>query len=259
MKLAPAFTSSVLSATLALHIFGTSSAIALQQEDPITVASMEIPYAYEENGEGVYHTVLAKLTEGYEGQINVNFVPSARFNRLITNRAVDCDYIGTDKTDRWVNDGIKADELEFIGPIRTLYVSVYVPAGKPIPKDIADLNNFNLASDVNLLQTIHKLGIKEKFSLQSQTQMLNLLSIGRINALIGYDFDLDLLAPKLGVQDKIVKTSLKLDKLVDGIVCFKTERTAKLRKHMREKLDEITKSGWLDAEFDKFLNPTKNQ
>lgn len=227
--------------------------------DDITVASMEIPYAYTETGDGVYNRVFRKLTEGYKGTVNVSFVPSARFNRLVTNREVDCDFIGTEKLGRWEADGIKADELEFIGPIRELYVTVYVPRGHPIPETIDDLKTMRIASDVNLLHTVHKYGIKEAFALQSQVQMLNLLSIARIEALIGYDFDLDMLAPRLGVSDKIIKTDVKLDKLVDGIVCFKNARTAAFRSHLRARLIEITENGWLDAEFDRFFASQKPQ
>ena len=239
--------------TLLSSFFLASIADAQPTDGDITVASMEIPYAYTETGDGVYNTVLKKLTEGYKGEVNVSFMPSARFNRLMINREVDCDFIGTEKTDRWEKDGISADDLEFIGPIRELFVTVYVPAGGKVPKDIEELKTMRLASDVNLVRTIHRYGIKEAFALQSQVQMLNLLSIARIEALVGYDFDLDTLAPRLGVVDKIKKTDIRLDKLVDGIVCFKNEKTAPFRAHLRKRLKEVTENGWLDAEFEKFF------
>ena len=95
----------------------------------------------------------------------------------MTNRDLDCNYIATETLDAWEKNGISADELEFIGPIRELFVTVYVPAGSPVPSSIEELRQLRLASDVNLLRVIHKYGIKEDFSLQSQVQMLNLLSI----------------------------------------------------------------------------------
>ncbi len=246
--------STLLSTFFFASIFEVNAA-----DDDITVASMEIPYAYTETGDGVYNTVFKKLTEGYKGDVTVSFMPSARFNRLVTNREVDCDFIGTEKIERWEKDGISADELEFIGPIRELFVTVYVPAGGKVPHTIEDLKTMRLASDVNLVHTVRRYGLKESFALQSQVQMLNFLSIARIEALVGYDFDLDTLAPRLGVTDKIVKTDIKLDKLVDGVVCFKNEKTAPFRAHLRNKLKEITESGWLDAEFEKFFASQSQQ
>ncbi|MCK0068183.1 transporter substrate-binding domain-containing protein [Kordiimonas laminariae] len=240
-----------LLALLFLSLSGETSAD--DTSATINIASLEIPYAYEENGVGVYHKVLEELTKGYDGNYNITFYPSARLTRLMINRDLDCNYISTGALDAWENNGITADELAFVGPIRELFVTVYVPASSPVPMSIEELRNLRLASDVNLLRVIRKYGLKEDFSLQSQVQMLNLLSIGRIEALVGFDFDLDTLAPRLGVSDKITKTDIKLDKLVDGIICFKNEKTAPFLAHLQSRLKEITESGWLDAEFDKFF------
>lgn len=211
----------------------------------IKVASMEIPYAYTQDGTGVYNTILDKLTEGYTGAIETSFYPSARFTRTMASRAVDCDYIGTDQINRWEAHGIAATELEFIGPVNTLYVVVYLPKDAPDVSTIDEVKKLNIASDVNLLDLIHEKGIKEVFALQSQIQMLNLLATERIGGLIGYDFDLDFLSKKLGFADKMKKASIRLHAINDGIVCFKTERTAIFRAHLRQKLSKIKKDGWL--------------
>lgn len=211
----------------------------------LEIASMEIPHAYEPDGSGVYNEIFKKLTEGYGGDLNISFYPSARYNRVMTSRSADCDYIATDHLGRWENQGITAQELEFIGPVNTLFVVLYIPAGAPDVTTIDEIKSLTLASDVNLLNVIHNLGIKEKFALQSQTQMLNLLAIGRISGLVGYDFDLDFLSQKMGVADKMKKATIRLSKLNDGIVCFKTQRTAPFRAHLWKNLENIKASGWL--------------
>ncbi len=212
----------------------------------LKIASMEIPHAYEPNGKGVYNEIFAKLTEGYKGDLNVSFYPSARYNRVMTSRGADCDYIATDHLDRWKDHGITSNDLEFIGPVNTLFVILYIPVDAPDVTTIEQIKALTLASDINLLNVIHDHGIKEKFALQSQTQMLNLLAIGRISGLIGYDFDLDFLSKKMGVADKMKKATIRLSQLNDGIVCFKTERTAAFRAHLWKSLNNIKTSGWLE-------------
>ena len=94
----------------------------------ISIASMEIPLAYEENGSGVYNNVLDKLTQGYQGNIQTSFYPAARFDRVMAGRSADCAYIATDSLNVWEAEGVMPEELEFIGPVNTLYVVVYIPS-----------------------------------------------------------------------------------------------------------------------------------
>ena len=215
----------------------------------ISIASMEIPLAYEENGNGVYNDVLDRLTEGYQGNIQTSFYPAARFSRVMSGRGADCAYIATDSLNVWEAEGVMPEELEFVGPINTLYVVVYIPSDAPDVTIIEEVKQLNLASDINLLGVIHQLGIKENLALQSQVQMLNLLAINRINGLIGYDFDLDFLSRELGLSGKMKKASVRLGSLTDGILCFKTEKTAVFRAHLRRQLSEIEASGWLKEAF----------
>ena len=236
---------------LAISLFFTSTcAVFAQEKNPdIAVASMEIPKAYTPSGEGVYNLVFNKMIEGYEGDVDVSFYPSARYNRVMISRQADCDYIATDKLDRWADKGIAPAELEFIGPVNQLEVVIYVPMHAADIQSVDQLKGLNLASDVNLLNTIHALGIQETFALQSQTQMLNLLGVNRIDALIGYDFDLDLLAREMGLTEKVKKSTLRLATLSDGIVCFKTARTEAFRSHLRERFEALDKAGWFENAF----------
>ena len=235
---------------LGLLCFACLPSTLAQEPDPdIAVASMEIPKAYMPSGDGVYNRVFNRMIEGYEGDVDVSFYPSARYNRIMTNRQADCDYIATDRLDRWADEGIAASELEFIGPVNQLEVVIYVPTHAPDIETIDQLSGLNLVSDVNLLDTIHALGIEETFALQSQTQMLNLLSVNRIDAMIGYDFDLDLLSREMGLSEKVKKSTLRLGTLRDGIVCFKTERTKAFRAHLQKQFETLKQAGWFEEIF----------
>lgn len=215
----------------------------------ISIVSMEIPKAYTPAGDGVYNHVFDELTKGYTGPVNVSFYPSARYNRIMTSRGGDCDYIATDNLARWQSQGIMPDELEFIGPINQLHVVAYVPIDAADIQSPQELVGLNLASDVNLLETIHGFGIKETFALQSQPQMLNLLAVKRIEALVGYDFDLDFLSREMDLSDKVKKASVRLRTVNDGMVCFKTERTKEFRSHVKGRFKTLSESGWLTEAF----------
>ncbi|MBO6506123.1 MAG: ABC transporter substrate-binding protein [Kordiimonadaceae bacterium] len=212
----------------------------------VSVGSMSIPFAYEQNGTGVYNQIFDKLVEGYEGTVDVTFFPSNRLSRAVEGRQIDCLYIATESVAN--NGGANSPyrELEFIGPVNLVSVVVYLPANADDVNEITDLQGLKIASDVNLVPLINRLGIQEDFDLQSQIQMIELLVAGRVDALIGYDFDLDFLTRKQGVRDQLKKASIKLLTIGDGIACFSNERLKPFRDHMKARLKHMTDSGWLD-------------
>lgn len=212
----------------------------------IIVGSMTIPFAYEKGGTGVYNQIFDQMIAGYQGVIDVTFYPSNRLSRAIEHRQIDCMYIAADTIAAERPEGSPYRDLEFIGPVNTISVVVYLQQSTPDVARIEQLDQMQIASDVNLVPFINELGIKEAFNLQSQLQMIEMLVAGRVDALIGYDFDLDFLTRKQGVKDKLKKASIRLNTLDDGIACFKNEKTAAFRTHLRNQLRVITDSGWLD-------------
>lgn len=212
----------------------------------ISVASMSIPFAYEPDGTGVYNHIYDKLLEGYEGPVQVTFLPSARLSRALRLRQTDCIYIATETLpDQGAEDSVYRD-LEFIGPVNTVSVVVYTSAEAPDITEPGQLSELSVASDVNLVSFINSLGIQEDFSLQSQLQMIEMLVAGRVDALVGYDFDLDFLSAKQGVRQQLRKATIRLDTVGDGFACFKNEKTTSFRKHLRGRLKLLSDTGWLD-------------
>lgn len=237
--------SAVLSLVLPFNI----AAMAQDTEDAITVASMTIPFAYEESGEGVYNDVFNQLVDGFEGPIKVTFLPAARLDRAMKLKQTDCIYISAETdTDRGEGDTGYGD-YKFIGPINTISVVVYTRAGAPDISDVAQLDNLVVASDVNLVRFINSLGIQEEHKLQSQIQMIKMLTAGRADALIGYDFDLDFLTKKLGVQRDLKKASIRLDVVDDGISCLRNEKTERFFNHVTGRLKTLQDTGWLEEAF----------
>lgn len=212
----------------------------------IDVASMSIPFAYEQNGTGVYNQIYDKLIEGYGGGTNVTFFPSNRLTRALQLRQTDCVYIATENITNQGDSASAYRDLEFIGPVNTVSVVVYLPRSAPDITSIEQLEGKKIASDVNLVSFINSLGIQDDFHLQSQIQMIEMLVAGRVDALIGFDFDLDFLSKKQGVRDQLKKATIRLDTIGDGIACFKDDKTTQFRAHLRQRLKELSDSGWLD-------------
>ena len=224
---------------------------ALAQDNPptIEIGSMTIPFAYEQNGEGVYNDVFNKLTEGYDGPINVTFLPAARLDRAMKRHSIDCVYISADTdVDRGdADDGY--NDYRFIGPINTVSVVVYTAADAPDITAASQLNSLVVASDVNLVRFINSLGVEEDHKLQSQTQMIRMLAAGRVDALVGYDFDLDFLTRKLGVGDQLKKASIRLSVVDDGISCLQNEKTGRFLNHITTRIKSLREKGWFDEVF----------
>ncbi len=212
----------------------------------INVGSMSIPFAYEQNGSGVYNTIYNKLLEGYSGEVKTTFLPSNRLTRALVNRQMDCMYIATDRIVSKGEDGSAYRDLDFIGPVNTISVVAYLPKSSPDITDVDQLKGLKIASDVNLVDFLDQLGVEDDFHLQSQLQMIDMLVAGRVDALIGFDFDLDFLSKKRGVRDQLKKATIRLDSMGDGIACFDNPKTTEFRAHIRKRLQDITDSGWLD-------------
>ena len=216
---------------------------------PIDIASMSIPFAYEENGDGVYNDIFDKLLEGYSGPTKITFLPAARLDRAMKQRSTDCIYISADTDRNRGDEGSGYADYKFIGPINTISIVAYTMADA---KDITEPSQFKglvVASDVNLVRFINSIGIQEDLKLQSQTQMIKMLAAGRVDALIGYDFDLDFLTKKMNVRNKLRKATIHLDEVDDGISCLQNEKTAAFVNHVTKRMKLLRDRGWFDEVF----------
>ncbi len=242
----------LLAATAILSgVFSTAPTIAQDTNavPPIDVASMTIPFAYEENGDGVYNDIFDKLVEGYSGPINVTFLPAARLDRAMQMHRTDCIFISADTDRNRGSEGSGYSDYRFIGPINTVSVVVYTMADTPDITEPSQLNDLVVASDFNLARFINSLGIHEDLKLQSQTQMIKMLAAGRVDALIGYDFDLDFLTKKMGVRKQLKKATIRLDEVDDGISCLQSDKTAAFINHITKRMKLLRDSGWFDEVF----------
>ena len=217
-------------------------------EEPkgISIGSMSIPFAYEENGDGVYNEILDQLIAGYPGKVKATFFPSNRLDRAIEARQVDCTYITTANIAKNAPEDSAYRDMRFVGPVNTVSVVIYVQHDADNITDLSQLKGLRVASDVNLVPLANRLGIDEDFALQSQLQMIEMLVADRVDVLIGYDFDLDFLTRKQGVRDRLKKSPVKLWTIGDGIACFDNDKNALFLDHIEQRFKEISDSGWLD-------------
>ena len=88
-------------------------------------------------------------------------------------------------------------------------------------------------------------------SLQSQVQMIDLLVKGRIDAMIGFDYDLDLLVKELNYQDKLKKTSIVFSEEQDGMTCYANSKTKLFRDIVKKNLQKAHDTGFLNKVFNK--------
>lgn len=234
-------------ACLVLSSYGLH-AQAEKTEPPadVSIGSMSIPFAYEKNGDGVYNQILDQLTAGYPGNVEATFFPANRLDRAIEGRQVDCTYITTADIGKNANEDSAYREMKFVGPVNIVSVVIYVQSSANNITDLRQLEGLRIASDVNLVPLANGLGIKEDFALQSQLQMIEMLVADRVDALIGYDFDLDFLTRKQGVRDRLKKSPIKLMTIGDGIACFDNDKNAAFLDHLERRFKELNDSGWLD-------------
>ena len=209
----------------------------------ISIASLHEPPINSEDGNGVYNAILDKLIDGYNGPVNVTFFPIERLHRAVNTGKAHCFYIANDNTPP---DNLQLLNHKFIGPISNLTIVAYTRIDAPDIKTLANLKLYTVAADFNIVGFINKLGIKETFALQNQSQLVNMLEKGRVSVLIGYDIGLDAIIKMTGRNDKIKKASLQLKTLHTGMSCIENDRTAFFSAHVKTKLKAIRDNGWLE-------------
>ncbi len=207
----------------------------------IKIGSQEIPKAYWENGNGDYNKILDYLIAGYPGKVEVTFLPSSRLTRFLNEGAIDCSYISV-KNNR--------TDIEFLGPTNKISITAYVRNDHPDIRNPKDLSGVPFAIDVNLKPFAEKLSLSPSMSLQSQTQMIDLLAKGRIDALVGYDYDLDLLVKEMNYANQLRRASITFAGFEDGMACHKTEKTKKFRELIKANIVKAQKTGFFKKIFD---------
>ena len=218
---------------------------------PIHIVSQELPKAYWPDGDGDYNRVFDRLVADYAGEVNTLFLPSERLIRHFVHKAADCVYIATDNMDAYAHHGITRDMVDFIGPVNQIMVTAFVRQDAPDiarPQDLADLS---FAIDVNLREVVKPYGLTPALSLQSQVQMIDLLQMGRIDALVGFDYDLMLLSRELDLIGQVKPTSINLMAMKDGMICHRNSQTAAFVAHTRKNLETARKKGFLTDIFGK--------
>jgi ABC-type amino acid transport substrate-binding protein len=208
----------------------------------IKIGSQEIPKGYWEGGNGDYNKILDYLLEGYPGKVEVTFLPSTRLTKFFEEGDLDCTYVSTDS----LREG-----AEFIGPVNTISVTAYTRNELPDITKPEELKNIPFAIDVNLVGVAERNKLEPAMSLQSQEQMVDLLVKGRIDALVGYDYDLDLLTKEMKHTDKLKKTSIVFYELKDGMSCHATDRTKLFRDTVKQNISEAHAEGFFKAIFDR--------
>jgi hypothetical protein len=207
----------------------------------IKIGSQEIPKAYWENGNGDYNKVLDYLIAGYPGKVEVTFLPSSRLNRFFNEGIVDCLYVSVKKN---------RTDVEFLGPTNKVTITAYVRNDHADIQTPQDLSDIPFAIDFNLKTFAENHSLSPSLSLQSQIQMIDLLAKGRIDALVGYDYDLDLLVKEMDYANQLKRASIKFAEFEDGMTCHKTEKSKTFREMVRTNIIKAQKTGFLKKIFD---------
>lgn len=211
--------------------------------DPaITIASVDAAPVYSENGTGAFNKILHKLIEGYGGPVNIVFYPTERLRRDNDLTKARCLYIITENVSA---NRSRRVEREFIGPINKIALVVYTRKDLPEVQTIEDLSQLSIATDAHVAKAINRMGIKETFAIHGQSRLIDMLMKGRVSALIGFDYGLDMVIKSSNNGTSVKKNNLRLTEMNTGLRCNQNEHTKPFSKHVKMKLQSIKDSGWL--------------
>lgn len=233
-------------ALLTLGLGFQDPALSDDTKRTISIAGQKIPALYVPDGTGVYNKALDLLLEGFDGAVDVKFLPSQRVIKSFRDQTHDCTFVATDTANDFIQKGKDSGRIDFIGPVNTIAIAAYTRKGLPNIEKAADLEGRLFASDVNVTDRLAKEhGLTPFIAVQDQEKMLTLLYRGRVEALIGFDYDTDILIKKLGYKNDIYKTSFVLMEFRDGFMCHVNDSTQDFLAHLRAKLETLTANNTL--------------
>lgn len=223
--------------------------------DKITIFGTAIPGIFDENEPGPYNTLYNQVIAGVSFPTVLTMLPIRKATKVFGERGADCIFAGSPDESFYTERGFDVEELVISDTIQDIRLKIYGPIGGSPIEDYRILSDINFAIDIGIGE-VHmlrsKIPVEGESVLYAQTLTagFKMLDVGRIQALIAIDVDVEALKMKSQrYRQYPVSDTFVLRKTEDVFVCRKMMRTERFIEEINQRMVELRQTGQLDSLF----------
>jgi len=222
---------------------------AIAKNDQIlTIAAGEIPYVFHPVKKGPYNQVFEQLVANMPVNVRLKYYPLKRAMKRMATQDYDCFAMALKDSPNWAKLGIDPSFFQFVGPINTINIKVYLAAGQSM-ETLEQLSGSMVTADSSIINLHSQFSSFEQrvnlVGTDSYVVALEQLVSGRAAAALAYDADVAMLGADHPLKGAVVDTGIVLASFQDGIICKDTERLEPIISAMQAKIDAMRDSGTL--------------
>jgi len=218
---------------------------AIAEPIAISIVGEEMSYYTNRDGSGYYLDLLRRVFPESEWQLNVDLVPFARSLYLLEHTRVDMAlgvYLGDVSSPYYSREPVEVDKVD----------AAVTPELAAIWKDVSSLKQKKVLAMLEY-RFDNFVDVPMYYEESSELlQMLNHVNTGRIDAVMDYKAEMELLASKLTHPRQYVI----IENVISPAVYFVfagTPKGERLKVIFDSKMDELIQSGEIDSIFHKYM------
>ncbi|GHF17971.1 hypothetical protein GCM10017044_10590 [Kordiimonas sediminis] len=218
--------------------------------DRLRVSIGTVPYIVDPDNDSVYSRIITEALSRLDVAVATQYFPLKRAMLKMKAQEFDCFTVGLRDSPNWAKLGIDYSSMQFIGPINTITIKMYVHEDDQF-HSVEDFIGELVAVDSSILnlRELYPPAV-QSYSLihtKSFVESLELVAKGRAKAALVYDIEYQALRSlRPGYFGKIRPNGFDLKSYDVGFVCKKDKSLSKHTAHLQVILDDMRETGQID-------------
>lgn len=222
----------------------------------ITVSGTSVNGLFNADQPGPYNIVFNKLLDGFDGQVRLNIMPLLRAQRSFYGKVSECMFVGTKLETVHRGYGFEPEDILTSLPVKVTKIRVYSAAGTETVHSLLPLVDARVAADMST-------GSNKKFVeaylppttevvlTNTPAQAFGLLDLGRVDHVMAFDLDVDILKSKdARYAQYVFDDDYAIVANEDVMQCHKRPDTERFITHINNRILSLSHTGELQALLD---------
>ncbi|UTW56093.1 transporter substrate-binding domain-containing protein [Kordiimonas sp. SCSIO 12610] len=210
----------------------------------ITISGSIIQRVYDPREPGIYNKLIEQLVMDTSYQVDTRFYPLRRAQEVFLKTETDCYFIADNMSSILADRKLNEEDFVHSVTLNDSYIRVYTRMDQALIENLSELERAIVAADPGtglgyaLRQSMPK--TTSIISTDSIEKSLELLKIGRVNAVVAYDLDMDAYLRASGTTPNIQSsTAFSIAHGHDSLVCWNTEENRSFLEKINNRLETL--------------------
>ncbi len=208
---------------------------------PITLAGAIIPDLLQVDGTKAYNKVMTELTKGYKGETALMVLPEAAVIDHLGSGQVDCALMSAPS----VTAVSATTDIDDLGNISSLAIRLYGHQSAPDIRTMDTLKGQRIAASAHIAGQLDGITITQ--TINDVREGIRLMLREDIDFFIGYGVAVSEILKRARAGTRLKMLNPPLAMRHNHVVCLALPKTEAFRNKARTKIDDIRRSGWIDA------------